>query len=277
MQPHHLHHHLVAVCRAIEGAGARAMVGGAFGFQQLVAPDLAFGIKLANAHLFLVGQARGHRTGRNEDGRKVTEAQRADQKAGHDLVADAEQQRAFEHRMRQRDGRAEGDGVAAEEGQVHARLSLRHAVAHGRHAASDLRGRADFARGDLDLLGIAAIGLMRRQHVIIGRDDADVHRIAGADHGLVLAARRKAMGEVAAGQLRAVGPGVAPSFDQVEIFEPAGGAALNDALGHLGDGGVKISHASLLRRVRSGQWPRTAPSSPSYRGRPSYWPPSIHR
>jgi len=57
---------------------------------------------------------------------------------------------------------------------------------------------ADFAGGQLDRFGIAAIGLMGREHVVIGRDDADIHRRAGADDRLVLATGGKGMGEVAA-------------------------------------------------------------------------------
>src|SRR3546814_13903833 len=72
----------------------------------------------------------------------MAEAQRADQQAGDDLVADAQQQRTLEHRMAERDGGALGDRVAAEQRQVHARLPLRHAVAHRGNAARDLRGRA---------------------------------------------------------------------------------------------------------------------------------------
>jgi hypothetical protein len=40
VQPHHLHHHLVGIGGAIERAGARAVVAGAFAFQQFLAPTL---------------------------------------------------------------------------------------------------------------------------------------------------------------------------------------------------------------------------------------------
>ena len=65
------------------------------------------------------------------------------------------------------------DRVAREERQLHARLALRDAVAHRRHAARDLRRRRPRARAaSLDQLGEALIGLMRRQHVVVGGDDA---------------------------------------------------------------------------------------------------------
>src|SRR3546814_829295 len=93
VQPHHLHHHLVRIGGTVEGAGAGAVVGGRFGFEQIVAARLALGIELAHADLFLVGKAGGHRSRGNEDRRQMAEAQRADQQAGDDLVADAQQQR----------------------------------------------------------------------------------------------------------------------------------------------------------------------------------------
>src|SRR3546814_9217020 len=73
-----------------------------------------------------------------------------------------------------------------------------HAVAHRGNPARDLRGRPHFAREQLDLLGVAAIGLMRREHVVISGNDADIHRGAGADHRLILARSGKAVREVAA-------------------------------------------------------------------------------
>ena len=57
VQPHHLHHHLVGIGRAVKGAGACPMIGWRFRLQQFVAADFAFGIKLADALLFLVGKA----------------------------------------------------------------------------------------------------------------------------------------------------------------------------------------------------------------------------
>jgi hypothetical protein len=69
VEAHHLHHHLVRICGAVEGAGAGAVIAGRFCFQQLLAPDLAFRIKLPDALLFLVGKAGRHRPSGDEDGR----------------------------------------------------------------------------------------------------------------------------------------------------------------------------------------------------------------
>ena len=69
----------------------------------------------------------------------MAEGQRADQQAGHDLVADAEHQRAVEHVVPERDG-----GAIATTSRLNSESSmpcatLRDAVAHGGHAARDLR------------------------------------------------------------------------------------------------------------------------------------------
>src|SRR3546814_10468056 len=61
MQAHHLHHHLVGVGGAIEGAGARRVIAGTLARQQVLASHFTFGIELAGLLLFLVGDAAGHR------------------------------------------------------------------------------------------------------------------------------------------------------------------------------------------------------------------------
>ena len=58
VQAHHLHQHLVGVGGAVEGAGARPVVGGHLGLEQLVATDLALGVELADVALLGVGDAR---------------------------------------------------------------------------------------------------------------------------------------------------------------------------------------------------------------------------
>ena len=166
----------------------------------------------------------------------MAEAQRADQQAGHDLVADAEQRRRVEHAVAERDRRAHRDHVAAEQRQVHARLALGHAVAHRRNSARDLRGRADLARENLHLLGVAAVGLMRRQHVVVGGDDADIRAGEVADRLLVLARRGEAVREIAAAEARAVDPPLLLLGHQVEIAPPRRLRSLDDPVGDRGDG-----------------------------------------
>ena len=83
----------------------------------------------------------------------MAEAQRADQQAGHDLVADAQHQGGVEGVVGQGDGGGHGDHVAGEQRQLHARLALGDAVAHGRYAAGHLGGGAGLAGGVLDMSG----------------------------------------------------------------------------------------------------------------------------
>src|SRR3546814_19605336 len=94
------------------------MIARRLGLEQLVAGRLALGVKLADALLFLVREARGPRSCRNQYLRQMPEAQCADQQAGDDLVADAEQQRASEHRMAKGEPRALRDVLPAAHKQV---------------------------------------------------------------------------------------------------------------------------------------------------------------
>src|SRR3546814_10457695 len=90
------------------------MIARRLGLEQFVARRLTLGIKLADTLFFLVREPRGPRPRGDEYLRQLAEAQRADQQAGNDLVADAEQQRALEHRVAQRDLRPLRDIVAPE-------------------------------------------------------------------------------------------------------------------------------------------------------------------
>jgi hypothetical protein len=69
--------------------------------------------------------------------------------------------------------------VSREQAQLHAGRALRDAVAHGRHAAGHLGRGAQAARLVLDQVGVMLQRLVRRQHVVVGVDDADVGRAFG--------------------------------------------------------------------------------------------------
>ncbi len=201
MQAHDLHQHLVGVGGAVEGAGARPVIGGAFCLEQLGAAELALGVELADARLLAIRQAGGHRAGRDEHRRHMAEGKRRDQQARHDLVADAEIDRGVEHVVRHADGRGHGDGVAREQRQLHAGLALGDAVAHRRHAARHLGDAAGGACRLADQLGIGLVGLVRREHVVVGGDDAEIGHHVALQRRLVLdAAGGEAMREVAAGE-----------------------------------------------------------------------------
>jgi hypothetical protein len=95
------------------------------------------------------------------------------------------------------------DHVAGKEAQFHPRLALRHAIAHGRHAARDLGRGTAFARGLLDAVGVILEGLMGAQHVVIGGDDADIRGAGGNQRVLVAPHRGIGMGLVAAAEVSA--------------------------------------------------------------------------
>ncbi|MCY1229706.1 hypothetical protein D9M72_420830 [compost metagenome] len=183
MEAHDLHQHLVGIGRAIEGAGARPVVGLGLCFEKLVAADLAFGEELAHPRLLVVREARGHRTCGHEDGGQMAEGQRRNDETRYDLVADAEIDGGIEHVVRQADAGSHGDQVAREERELHARLPLGDAIAHGRHTAGNLCDAARFARRIADERRIGLERLVRREHVIIGGDDAEIgHAVARKRH-----------------------------------------------------------------------------------------------
>ena len=158
------------------------------------------------------------------------------------------ERRGVEHAVAERDRGAHRDHVAAEQRQVHSRLALGHAVAHRRNAARDLRRRSDLAREDLHLLGVAAVGLMRRKHVVVSGDDADVGSGKVADRLLVLARRGEAVREIAAAEARAVDPPLLLLGHQLEIAAAGRLRALDDPVGDGGDGGIE-SHWPRLTRA----------------------------
>ncbi len=246
VQAHDLHQHLVGVGGAVEGAGAGAVVRLGLGLQQVGARELAFGVALARARFLVVAHAGGHRAAGHEHGRQMAERQRADHQPRHDLVAHAQVQRRVEHLVRQRHGGGERNGVAREQRQLHAVLPLRHAIAHGRHAAGELGGAAGGQRGFLDPGREGLQRLVRRQHVVVRRDDADVGPLQRlqADLGLALHGR-EAVGEVGT---RQQGPldlaaGVLAGGFQIGLAGAA--AAVDDALGDVAQYAVQ-GHAVLL-------------------------------
>jgi hypothetical protein len=112
-------------------------------------------------------------------------------------------------------------------------------------AACHLGRRTDLAGVDLHLFGVAAIGLVGREHVVVGGDDADVEGAATADGGLVALGRRKAVREVGAGERGAVQPLVAFAGDQIEVAAAAGAGAFDDTGRDGFDGGMEGHVTSL--------------------------------
>ncbi len=240
MQPHDLHHHLVGIGRAVERAGPGTVIGFGLRLQQGGAVDLALGEELPDLGLLVVGEPGGHRPGRDEDGRQVTEGQRPDDQARHDLVADAEIYGGIEGLMRQGDSGRERDHLAREQRQFHAGFALRDAIAHGRHAARHLGHASRLAGRTADHLGIGLVGLVGRQHVVVSRDDREVGARAVAQHGLVTdPAGREAVGLVGATEPCATRAGFRRRSDPVEIAPPAIMAAVHDPLRDFAEAGVE--------------------------------------
>ena len=282
VQPHDLHEHLVGIGGAVEGAGTWPVIALGLRLEQFRPADLALGIELADARLLRVGQPRSHRPGRDEHRRQMTEGERGDEQARHDLVADAEEDRGVEHVVGEADARRHGNRVAREQRQLHAHLALCDPVAHRRHAAGDLRHAAGGARRGADQLRIAFIGLMGREHVVVGGDDAEIgHHVAGERRLVGRAAGREAVGEVAAGEAAAVGAAFLGRAHAVEVARTVVGAPSGDPFGHLAYAGMD-SHRNLLRaivacrlngrlraryarRVRSAPPRMSVPMSPPYR------------
>lgn len=247
MQTHHFHHHLVGVGGAVEGAGADAVIRGRLGLQQRQTVGLALGVQLAHAHFFLVRQAAAHRAGRHEQRGQVAEGEGGHHQPRHDLVADAEEQRAVEHIVRQADGGRHGDHVAAHQRQLHAVLPLRHPVAHRRHAAGHLAHGADRLQRLLQPLRVVFVRLVGRQHVIVSGDDGDIAAHHVFQRRLVIGLTGgEAVGQVAAGELRAVDGLGAGRLDTRQIGGAAGLGTVDDALCDTGQGWINHAFLTLL-------------------------------
>ena len=110
------------------------------------------------------------------------------------------------------------------------------------------------ARRRADDLGEALIGLMRREHVVIGGDDREVGRRLAADRRLVVGrAGGEAMGEVGAGEPRRDAAPCAPRARMRSRYcARLARAAPADTLGDFSDARVK-RHGSLLFASRPGR------------------------
>ena len=241
MQAHGFEQHLVAVGRAIESASALIVVSGRFGRQQLLAAHQALRRLLAHLGLGGVRQARGHRPGRHKNRWQMTKMQRTDQEARHDLVAHAQHERGIEHIVRQRNGGALRNGIAAEQRQLHAWSALRHAIAHGRHAASYLGRCAMLAGFVFEDVWVVRQRRMGRQHIVVCSDDADIGRLLLDDANLVRTRQaRKGMRHVGTTQALGAGRAGRHLIHHSQIGAARSSTALADAARDRVDGCVKF-------------------------------------
>ena len=153
VQAHELHQHLVGIGGAVERAGARTVIGCHLGLHQLVAAHFASGVLLADLGFLLVRQARGHRPRRQKDRGDVAKGRGGNDQPRHDLVANTKINRTVKGVVRQRHTGGQRDDVARKQRQLHARLPLGHAVAHGGYAPRNLCGAAVGQCGLLDQIG----------------------------------------------------------------------------------------------------------------------------
>ena len=159
--------------------------------------------------------------------------QRANQKARHDLVAHTQQQCAIKNIMGQRYRSGHGNGIAREQRQLHAGRALRDAVAHGGHAASHLHRGLVAGRFVAQDGGIALVGLMGRQHVVVRRHNADVGGLFNRDPELVGARQcGEGMGQIGAAHAVLGGFAVDHGIHADKIGGAGACAALGDASRH---------------------------------------------
>ena len=114
------------------------MGGAALHLQQGIAPHFTGGVLLAHLHLLVVAYAARHGAGGHEGGGQVRMGEGPHDLARGYLVTDAEQQGGVEGVVGEGNRGGLGDEIPGEEGHVHPRLALGHAVAHGGHTAGDL-------------------------------------------------------------------------------------------------------------------------------------------
>ena len=168
----------------------------------------------------------------------MAETERADQQPRHDLVAHAQHQGGIKRVMRQCDRGGHCNHIPREQRQLHSGAALGDTVAHRRHAAGHLRAAAHVARRHADQRGVVLHRLMRAQHVVVGRHNAQIAALAVAQRRLVIAAGGKSMRLIAAGQFVAIRTGLTCRIHACQIvvaqypaaFGDAGGDTFNDRM-----------------------------------------------
>ena len=230
VQPHEFHQHLVGVGRAIECAGARPVISPHFGGHQLFAPDFAGGELLADKAFFVVGNTRGHRPGRQKDGRDMSEGLRRDNQSRHDLVADTKIDGGVKGVVAHGNARRHCDDIARKKAKFHPWLALGDTIAHRGHPACNLRGAACFSRRRADQFGKTLERLVRRQHVIVGRHDAEVAGALMRKLGLVGPGPGIGMRLPRTAKMRACGPFDPRRLHTLQIVVPGSRTAIDNAL-----------------------------------------------
>ena len=179
----------------------------------------------------------------------MPELHRAHEQTGHDLVAHAEHERGIKHLVRQGHGGGQGDDVAREQREFHARFTLGDTVAHGGHTASHLGTRAHAPSRRAQQLGVMFKRLVCREHVVISGDDAHVGGAFGVDFEFVAGAQGcGGVRHVGATQASTLCACCALSGDRLQVLRALVAAAFHNALGDGFKGGVQGVHGLLSQQ-----------------------------
>jgi hypothetical protein len=191
------------------------VVGRGLGLQQLLAPDLAHRVALADLALSVldspdvIGPAGTSSVGRWPNDRAAIT------RPGTILSQTPSISAASNMSCERATALAIAMDVTAEQRQLHPGAALGDAVTHGRHAAGELGDATGPAHRRLEQARVLVERQVCRQHVVVGRDDGHVRLDHGPQLELVHPADREAVREGGAaevpraGALLGGGPGCA--------------------------------------------------------------------
>ena len=169
----------------------------------------------------------------------MAKLQSAHEQTWHDFVAHTQKQSCVKHVVRQAHGRGQGNHIAREQRQLHAVFALGHTIAHGGHATSHLRGSARCPCGRANFFRVMLVGLVSREHVVVGRDHAQIGLTFLAQHQFVVGRHgRVGMGCIGASHAAAVGSRLFGLCQHLKIRCTRRCAALLNAFGHGHQSGI---------------------------------------
>ena len=166
----------------------------------------------------------------------MPERQRAQQQSGYNFIANPQHHGGIKHIVRKGYCRALGNNIAAHQAQVHPRVTLSHPITHSRNTTSKLRNTTDFFYCFFNRCRIGLVGLMRRQHIVVGRHNRDISFGHTTQIRLVFGPTgREAVRQVATRQHTTVRPLTAGPVYFCQVRFAGVFAALDYALGNFSD------------------------------------------
>ena len=127
----------------------------------------------------------------------MAKGRRRNNQPRHDFIANAQIQRRVKTVVRQAHGCGQCNHIAREQRQLHPRLALGYAVAHGRHAARHLHSHPRCRRCAANKIGIGFKRAMRREHIVIGRNNPQIRHTPRRKRVFLPFHRRIGMGLIA--------------------------------------------------------------------------------